>query len=57
MFKQITIFKIQSALSMEAMADLLAPREFIPLGQSTQALSVGFVPPRAANGELIETIA
>ncbi len=57
MFKQITIFKIQSALSMEAMADLLAPREFIPLGQSTQALSVGFVPPRAANGALIETIA
>jgi recombination associated protein RdgC len=56
MFKQITIFKIQSAMSIEAMADLLAPREFIPLGQSTQALSVGYVPPRAANGALIETI-
>jgi recombination associated protein RdgC len=56
MFKQITIFKIQSALTFESMAGQLATRVFTPLGQSTQALSVGFVPPRAANGALIETI-
>jgi recombination associated protein RdgC len=40
---------------MATLEALLSP--FAPLGQSTQALSVGFVPPRAENGALIETIA
>jgi recombination associated protein RdgC len=56
MFKQITIFKLTNKIpAMATLEALLSP--FAPLGQSTQALSVGFVPPRAENGALIETIA
>jgi recombination associated protein RdgC len=57
MFSQITIFKL--AKPLERPSNLILPLEakyFTPLGQSTQSLSVGFVPPRGGNNLLLETI-
>ena len=57
MFTQITVFKL--AKPIERPSNLLDPLEakyFTPLGQSTQSLSVGFVPPRGENESIMETI-
>jgi recombination associated protein RdgC len=57
MFTQITVFKL--AKPIERPSNLLDPLEakyFTPLGQSTQSMSVGFVPPRGENESIMETI-
>lgn len=58
MFTQITVFRLAKPVpSITALAEELATKPFTPLGQSTQSLSVGFVPPRADHGAMLETVA
>lgn len=58
MFTQVTVFKLTNKIpAVATLAAQLEAKPFTPLGQSTQSLSVGFVPPRAENGAMVETVA
>lgn len=55
MFKNATIARATGPLSFMAMISNAMPREFTPCGP-TQIKSIGFVPPRAKAGALVESI-
>jgi len=57
MFTQVTVFKLAKPIERPSyLLDPLEAKYFTPLGQSTQSLSVGFVPPRGENESIMETI-
>lgn len=54
MFKNATIYRLTKAEGN--MAEAMEAQKFTPLGASTQDRSVGWVPPRAEHGALLEPV-
>ncbi len=55
MFKNATTLKLSAPVSLEALTAGAERATFTPCGP-TQPLSIGFVPPREANGAMVEAI-